>query len=153
TVCLGTTCAGNRALAAGPAIAVSTGMLRNIGLATTLLALGCGGSTDGTSATSALGVDECHFGAIESCVQANHEVGSRSCQPGANGYVWGSCEAASCSGNEQKCMTSTAEDGVAACVDGKTASACGVVGECHPGQMSTTCPGQPCKLMGDSWAF
>src|SRR6185295_17681524 len=83
----------------------------------------------------------------------NQNLGARGCKPGEHGYVWGSCEAASCNGSEQFCVTSAGEEGLAACVDGKTASPCGVVGDCHPGQTSSACGGAACKLMGDTWAL
>src|SRR3954447_12681781 len=56
-------------------------------------------------------------------------------------------------GTEESCVTAGGDVGVAACQDNKTASACGVVGECHPGELSKVCPNSPCKLMGDTWAF
>jgi hypothetical protein len=56
-------------------------------------------------------------------------------------------------GAEESCVLSNGDVGVAACQDGKTVSACGVVGECHPGEFSQVCPNSPCKLMGDTWAF
>jgi hypothetical protein len=56
-------------------------------------------------------------------------------------------------GTEESCVTKAGEMGVAACQDGKTASECGVVGDCHPGDKSPTCSTSVCKLMGDTWAF
>jgi hypothetical protein len=126
--------------------------MRSFGFLFTVLALGCSGSATGFSQRGDK-LDECEHGTTEACVQPNREVGSRACKPGVEGYVWGSCEPASCTGSEQFCVTQEGEEGLAACQDGKTTSACAVVGECHPGQWSTVCPGSPCKIMGDTWAF
>jgi len=49
-------------------------------------------------------------------------------------------------------VTADGEAGVAACQGGVVTSACGVVGECHPGQVGSLC-GTACHLMGDTWAF
>jgi hypothetical protein len=56
-------------------------------------------------------------------------------------------------GTEESCVTKGGNVGVAACQDGKTASECGVVVDCHPGDQNPVCPTSTCKLMGDTWAF
>ncbi len=101
-------------------------------------------------------VDECTMGATQSCAQPNGNVGTRACEPGQDGYVWGSCNPASCTGMEMACVTADSKQGVAQCVRGQSASACGLAGECTPG--ATEGYGQfgcerDCALVGGTWSW
>ena len=126
--------------------------MRSTWLCGALVVGGCSGSAD-VLGVQGQPLDECQHGASTSCVRDNGNAGSKVCQPGDVGYVWGACDPAACTGSETSCTTAEGESGVAACVDGKTASPCGVVGDCHPGQNSAQCPGVACGLKGDTWAF
>jgi hypothetical protein len=127
-------------------------MIRTTLATLAILAAGCSGSTDSLTAQGQP-LDDCQPGTSQACVQGNHNVGAQACIPGEHGYVWGACDAAACASGEQACTTVDGEAGIAACQGGRTVSACGVIGDCHPGQTSSVCPGNPCKLMGDTWAF
>jgi hypothetical protein len=101
-------------------------------------------------------VDECAAGAVESCTTAAGDVGSRACEPGQDGYVWGACSPSSCTGTEMTCATDDAKAGVAACVNGKSASACGEMVNCHPGDVQSIgmegCE-ESCTLSGGTWQW
>jgi hypothetical protein len=99
------------------------------------------------------------MGQSTACVQANDDVGQKSCTTGEQGYVWGKCEPASCSGASIACKTKDGHDGLAACREGKTASACGVVIDCKPGDVKQ-CPDGPvgnltagCMLDSNGWEY
>jgi hypothetical protein len=122
--------------------------------------VGCTGQVAGSSSSGEpVGtppVDECKAGAHESCTQANADVGSRACEIGSDGYVWGACNPVSCSGTSLSCTTTDSKAGVAACTSGQSASACGVGGVCEPGATQSVgfegCE-QVCALSGGSWQW
>jgi hypothetical protein len=80
-------------------------------------------------------LDQCQMGAAETCVQANKDLGEKHCQPGEQGYVWGACEPAPCTGTTVSCTTSEGQTGLAQCREGKTASPCGAIHGCKPGDV------------------
>jgi hypothetical protein len=101
-----------------------------------LLATACVGQVGSSSSTEhsdPATLDECKLGALESCTQDGGNVGSRGCEAGQYGTVWGACGPAKCSGQEIACTTADSQPGVAQCVNGLSASACGLAGECTPG--------------------
>jgi len=100
-------------------------------------AAGCVGQVAGSSSSGngdpPATVDACKMGATESCTQQSGNVGARACEPGQDGYVWGACNPASCSGTQMSCVTPDSQDGLAQCSNGKSASACALAGACAPG--------------------
>ena len=96
------------------------------------------------------------MGASEACTQANGNVGTRTCGVGQNGYILGACKPASCTGSEMTCATADARPGVAQCVQGRSASACGIAGACTPGAVqSVSLEGctTNCALAGGVWQW
>jgi hypothetical protein len=120
-------------------------------------ATGCAGQVTKSSAPgddSTQPVDECTMGATDTCTQSNGNVGARACEPGQDGYVWGACHAATCTGAEMSCTTAESQAGIAQCVNGLSASACGLAGSCTPGtEQSVGDEGceSACTLVGGSW--
>jgi hypothetical protein len=55
------------------------------------------------------------------------------------------------------CTTATGETGVAACTQGQATSPCGVIGNCHPGDVqpssSFECPAVSCQIQQGTWNF
>jgi hypothetical protein len=123
-----------------------------------MVVCGCSGSAEGLGgATQPL--DECHMGQSTSCVQANDDVGEKSCTTGDQGYVWGKCEPSACTGSYTACTTKDGQEGLARCGAGKTASACGVVRDCKPGDVKQ-CPNSGplnitagCMLDSNGWEY
>jgi len=120
-------------------------------------AAGCAGQVSGSSSSSRdpTPVDECTMGATGACTQENGNVGSRACEPGQDGYVWGACNAASCTGATMSCTTAESQQGVAQCVNGRSASACGLSGSCAPGAVAASGPNDECEsactLVDGAW--
>ena len=82
---------------------------------------------------SGLAPGECALGAREECTTYEGFVGERRCTFGARSHVWSTCRRATCTGIELPCTTGAdAAPGVALCVGGVSASACGAIG-CAPG--------------------
>jgi hypothetical protein len=136
-------------------------MTRLASLLLVLVATGCAGQVGGSSSSSGGGAspateDECKMGATESCAQDNGNVGSRACEVGQDGYVWGACSPASCSGAQMACVTQDAQAGVAQCTNGQSASACGTAGVCTPGAVQSDgfegCQ-EACTLGGGTWQW
>jgi hypothetical protein len=101
-------------------------------------------------------VDECTVGATQSCTQDNQNVGSRACEAGQDGYVWGACNPASCTGATMTCATPDSGEGVAQCSNGQSASACGLAGACTPGAVESygyySCE-ETCALLDGTWQW
>ncbi len=127
------------------------------------LATGCAGQVASSSSSSSGGgggpaasPDECQHGATESCVQSgNANVGVRTCEVGQQGYVWGACEAPTCTGTQMTCTTPDGQAGLASCFDGTSASACGAPGACNPGDQnigSDGC-GEVCAVFDGTWQW
>lgn len=125
-----------------------------------VLATGCAGQVGGSSSSGggdpSANVDECTMGATESCTQANADVGTRACGVGKDGYVWGACNPATCTGTQMSCVTSDSQPGVAQCSGGTSASACGIAGACAPGATESygyySCESY-CMLVAGSWQW
>jgi hypothetical protein len=123
-----------------------------------LLAAGCAGQVEPGSPSGAVSaLDECTMGDVEECTQRNQDVGERTCTVGTDGYVWSACAPAKCEGKEIGCATPDGQAGVAQCAGGLTVSACGLGGECTPGE---TTPGQgqfgcavQCSLVNGMWQW
>jgi hypothetical protein len=98
---------------------------------------GCVGQVAGSQASGGgqppPPVDECTMGSTQGCIQENGNVGSRACEVGENGYVWGTCKPASCTGKTLECVMPDMRKGVAQCTNGQSASGCGVANACMPG--------------------
>lgn len=103
------------------------------------------------------GRDECSIGAREDCTQDQGFVGERRCTAGAGGRVWSKCLPATCTGTELPCTTDVdAAPGVAVCLGGVSASACGAIGNCTPGTYQTGYRGceSKCDLAdGGVWSW
>jgi hypothetical protein len=140
-------------------------MIRPFGTPLAILALftgGCGGGVAGPtgstsqSSTTPPPVDECKWGATEGCSLPNGDVGARGCEAGSDGYVWGTCAPAACTGATASCTTAGGTAGLAACDGSHAASACGVRRDCSPGDISTACDGATtveCSLFDGLWVF
>jgi len=83
--------------------------------------------------SSSGGAGACQSGVTRSCTQANGYPGTQPCHDES----WGLCTNASCTGDSFACTTPDGQRGVAQCVNGQSASVCGVPGECQPGQTMT----------------
>lgn len=119
-----------------------------------------GPSTQGSSHGSPAG---CTVGTTESCTQTDGEIGARTCQPGQNGApaAFGACSAVACKGSSFACTLPDGTSGLAQCIDGQSASGCGTVDQCSPGETQTIsnldfgpngCT-DPCILQGGVWEW
>jgi hypothetical protein len=126
-----------------------------------LLATGCAAQVTGSSSSSGGGdppapEDECKMGATESCAEQSGNVGARACEVGQDGYVWGACNPASCTGTQMTCETSGSQQGLAQCTGGQSASACGIAGMCAPGDVQSIgdegCE-EACAIVDGTWQW
>jgi hypothetical protein len=124
-----------------------------------VLATGCAGQVGGSSSSGGGDppptVDECTMGATQSCEQQNGDVGTQACEVGKDGYVWGACNPASCTGTQMSCVTSDSQQGIAQCSGGKSISACGVAGACTPGATQSYGEGceEDCAVVAGTWQW
>jgi hypothetical protein len=129
------------------------------------LAAGCVGQVAGSGSTSSSGkaaAEPCHAGDTESCATANGDVGSSACEESAQGTAWSECAPSTCSGDSLACTMPDSTPGVASCMGGLSASACGSVRNCQPGQTSTCTLNEGdggtireviCALLDGEWSF
>jgi hypothetical protein len=126
------------------------------------LAAGCSGAVENSGTAESAAVGGCTVGATAACAlddggSAGDTVAVKTCEAAGSGGVWSACSPAACTGAEVACTTASGQSGVAKCVDGQAASACGVVGSCHPGDTLPT-PNYcnyavSCILGGGSWDY
>jgi hypothetical protein len=124
-----------------------------------VLATGCVGQVASSSSGKVdppATQDECTMGATQSCTEQDGSVGARSCEVGQDGYVWGTCDPATCTGSQMTCVMPDSQPGVAQCDDGQSASACGLAGACTPGAVRSDgfegCE-DACTLSAGTWQW